>query len=64
MKYDNLNESNKVESATVADGYTGRVTAVSYHMTEQGIYVKAACGCWRENDRCYLPKKKALGTRH
>jgi len=57
MNYTALNESNKVIEAVRDDGYTGEKALVSYHMTDEGIFCKAACGCWRENDRCYLSKK-------
>ena len=58
MRYDALNDSNKVAEELRDDGYNGKKTLVSYHMTPEGIYGRAAgVGCWRENDRCYLERK-------
>lgn len=47
MRYDDLNDGNKIGEKEIPDGYTGKTAKVSIHMVDGTPWYKAACGCFR-----------------
>ena len=46
MKYENLNDKNKIGEKDLDDGYFGKITHVTIHKVNNEIWYKAPCGCF------------------